>query len=90
MNLAQITTQENLKALGLALLLSFVSTLICLILATKNFLCLTLYLFVRIMRKTKEEGDSDETVRTGILQGISRCISCGIAVHALQRTENFT
>ena len=32
-NLAQITTQENLKALGLALLLSFVSTLICLILA---------------------------------------------------------
>ena len=33
MNLAQITTQENLKALGLALLLSFVSTLICLILA---------------------------------------------------------
>ena len=40
------------------------------------------------MRKTKEEGDSDETVRTGILQGISRCISCGIAVHALQRTEN--
>ena len=33
MNLAPITTQENLKALGLALLLSFVSTLICLILA---------------------------------------------------------
>ncbi len=33
MNLAQITTHENLKALGLALLLSFVSTLICLILA---------------------------------------------------------
>ena len=33
MNLAQITTQENLKALGLALLLSLVSTLICLILA---------------------------------------------------------
>ena len=33
MNLAQITTQENLKALGLALLLSFLSTLICLILA---------------------------------------------------------
>lgn len=33
MNLAQITTQENLKALGLALLLSFVSTLVCLILA---------------------------------------------------------
>ena len=33
MKLAQITTQENLKALGLALLLSFVSTLICLILA---------------------------------------------------------
>ena len=33
MNLAQITTQENLKALGLALLLSFVSTQICLILA---------------------------------------------------------
>lgn len=35
MNLAQITTQENLKALGLALLLSFVSTLICLILLTR-------------------------------------------------------
>lgn len=33
MNLARITTQENLKALGLALLLSFASTLICLILA---------------------------------------------------------
>ena len=33
MNLAQITTQENLKALGLALLLSFLSTLVCLILA---------------------------------------------------------
>lgn len=32
-NLAQITTPENLKALGLALLLSFVSTLICLLLA---------------------------------------------------------
>lgn len=32
-NLAAITTPENLKALGLALLLSFVSTLICLILA---------------------------------------------------------
>lgn len=32
-NLAQITTPENLKALGLALLLSFISTLVCLILA---------------------------------------------------------
>ena len=32
-NLAQITTQENLKALGLALLLSCISTLVCLILA---------------------------------------------------------
>lgn len=32
-NLARITTQENLKALGLALLLSFISTAICLILA---------------------------------------------------------
>ena len=32
-NLAQITTQENLKALGLSLLLSFVSTAICLLLA---------------------------------------------------------
>ncbi|PWJ52426.1 ABC transporter permease [Faecalicatena contorta] len=32
-NLAQITTPENLKALGLALLLSFISTLICLVLA---------------------------------------------------------
>jgi spermidine/putrescine transport system permease protein len=32
-NIAQITTQENLKALGLALLLSFISTLICLVLA---------------------------------------------------------
>ncbi len=33
LNLAQITTQENLKALGLALLLSFISTAICLLLA---------------------------------------------------------
>lgn len=33
MNLAKITTPENLKALGLALLLSFISTVICLILA---------------------------------------------------------
>ena len=33
MNLARITKPENLKALGLALLLSFISTLICLVLA---------------------------------------------------------
>lgn len=33
LNLAQITNYENLKALGLALLLSFISTLICLVLA---------------------------------------------------------
>ncbi len=33
MNLARITEPENLKALGLALLLSLVSTIICLILA---------------------------------------------------------
>jgi spermidine/putrescine transport system permease protein len=32
-NLAEITTPENLKALGLSLLLSFISTVICLILA---------------------------------------------------------
>lgn len=32
-NIARITTPENLKALGLALLLSFVSTVLCLILA---------------------------------------------------------
>lgn len=32
-NLAQITTPENLKALGLAMLLSLVSTIICLLLA---------------------------------------------------------
>lgn len=32
-NLDQITTQENLKALGMSLLLSFVSTAICLLLA---------------------------------------------------------
>lgn len=32
-NLAQITTQENLKALGISLLLSFFSTVVCLILA---------------------------------------------------------
>ena len=32
-NLAQITTPENLKALGMAILLSFLSTAICLILA---------------------------------------------------------
>lgn len=33
LNLAQITTPENLKALGLALLLSLISTIICLIMA---------------------------------------------------------
>ena len=33
MNLARITEPENLKALGLALLLSFISTLLCLVLA---------------------------------------------------------
>jgi spermidine/putrescine transport system permease protein len=33
MNLAEITTTENLKALGLSLLLSLISTVICLILA---------------------------------------------------------
>lgn len=33
LNLAKITTPENLKALGLALLLSFISTVICLLLA---------------------------------------------------------
>ena len=33
LNLAQITTPENLKALGLSLLLSFISTFICLLLA---------------------------------------------------------
>ena len=32
-NLAEITTPENLKALGMSLLLSFLSTLICLVLA---------------------------------------------------------
>ena len=32
-NLAKITTPENLKALGLALLLSLISTLICLVMA---------------------------------------------------------
>lgn len=33
LNIAKITTPENLKALGLALLLSFVSTVVCLLLA---------------------------------------------------------
>ncbi len=33
MNLAEITTPENLKALGLSLLLSFISTVLCLVLA---------------------------------------------------------
>ncbi len=33
LNLAEITTPENLKALGLSLLLSFISTVICLVLA---------------------------------------------------------
>ena len=33
LNIAKITTPENLKALGLALLLSLISTLICLVLA---------------------------------------------------------
>ncbi|MCP1101523.1 spermidine/putrescine transport system permease protein [Aequitasia blattaphilus] len=40
-NIAQITTDENLKALGLALLLSFISTVICLILAYPLAMILT-------------------------------------------------
>ncbi len=32
-NIAKITTAENLKALGMALLLAFISTVICLLLA---------------------------------------------------------
>ena len=36
MNLAKITTPENLKALGLALLLSLVSTIICLVHAFRS------------------------------------------------------
>lgn len=41
LNIAKITTPENLKALGLALLLSFVSTIICLILAYPLAMILT-------------------------------------------------
>lgn len=41
LNLAKITTQENLKALGLALLLAFVSTLLCLLLAYPLAMILT-------------------------------------------------
>ena len=41
MNLARITEPENLKALGLALLLSLVSTIICLILAYPLAMILT-------------------------------------------------
>lgn len=40
-NLARITTPENLKALGLALLLSLISTVICLILAYPLCMALT-------------------------------------------------
>lgn len=41
LNIAQITTQENLKALGLALLLAFLSTVICLVLAYPLAMILT-------------------------------------------------
>lgn len=41
LNIAKITTPENLKALGLALLLSFVSTVICLLLAYPLAMILT-------------------------------------------------
>ena len=41
LNLAKITTPENLKALGLALLLSFISTVICLLLAYPLAMILT-------------------------------------------------
>ena len=40
-NIARITTPENLKALGLALLLSIISTAICLILAYPLCMILT-------------------------------------------------
>lgn len=40
-NIAKITTPENLKALGLALLLSLISTAICLILAYPLCMVLT-------------------------------------------------
>lgn len=41
LNIAKITTPENLKALGLALLLSFISTILCLILAYPLAMILT-------------------------------------------------
>ena len=41
LNIARITTPENLKALGLALLLSFISTVFCLILAYPLSMILT-------------------------------------------------
>lgn len=41
LNLAKITSQENLKALGLALLLAFISTLLCLLLAYPLAMILT-------------------------------------------------
>ena len=42
-NLAQITTPENLKALGISVLLSLISTLVCLVLAMwMNFLLRTM------------------------------------------------
>lgn len=40
-NIAQITTPENLKALGLALLLSLISTAVCLVLASPLCMVLT-------------------------------------------------
>ena len=46
MNLARITEPENLKALGLALLLSLVSTIICLILAYPLAMILTVLIFI--------------------------------------------
>lgn len=54
-NLSQMTTPENLKALGLALLLSFISTLICLVLA---------YPLAMILAREKYE--SDKFYRTDI------------------------
>ncbi len=41
LNIAKITSQENLKALGLALLLAFISTLLCLLLAYPLAMILT-------------------------------------------------
>jgi len=59
-NLSQMTTPENLKALGLALLLSFISTLICLVLSTGYDSCREKYESDKFYRTDIHSSDVDE------------------------------